>query len=213
MRFAQLILALFLLSCGGGDGGGSTPTSPTTPTTPTPVATSITISPSSLSLGAIGETATLTATVKDQSGATMSGASVSWATSAASVATVSSSGTVTSVADGSATITATFGSASETAAVTVAQAVANIELVYTELIFTSLGETHQLDYMVTDTNGTEISDATVTWTTSDSTIATVSSAGLVTAVADGTATVTATSGSATATSAITICAFRRRHTG
>jgi hypothetical protein len=51
----------------------------------------------------------------------MSGASVTWATSAASVATVSSSGLVTSVADGSATITATSGSASGTAEITVNQ--------------------------------------------------------------------------------------------
>jgi hypothetical protein len=58
--------------------------------------------------------------VKDANDSTMSGATVSWSTSAASVATVSSTGLVTSVADGTATITATSGSASGTAAVTVA---------------------------------------------------------------------------------------------
>ena len=111
-----LLFQLLLWSCGG----DSTPTAPTPTPTPTPVATSITVSPTSLSFISIGATQQLSATVRDQNGATMSGASVSWASSAASVATVSSSGAVTSVADGTATITATSGSASGTAAVTVA---------------------------------------------------------------------------------------------
>ena len=90
MRYIGLTAVLLLAACGD---GGTTPTSPpTTPTPPTPVATSITLSATSLSFSSLGETSQLTATVQDQNGATMSGASVTWATSAASVATVSSSG-------------------------------------------------------------------------------------------------------------------------
>jgi len=55
-----------------------------------------------------------------------------------------------------------------------------------------------------DAGGTAISGATVTWASSDTTIATVSSAGLVTAVSNGTDTITATSGSARATAEITV---------
>ena len=116
MRHFRLLAVLLLAACGG----DSTPTAPPTPTAPTPVATSITLSATSLSFSSIGATQQLTATVRDQNGATMSGASVSWATSATSIATVSSSGLVTSVAEGSATITASSGSATGTAAVTVA---------------------------------------------------------------------------------------------
>ena len=114
VAFSALLFSLLLGSCGGED----TPTAPAP--TPTPVATSITLSPTSLSFTSIGAPQQLSATVKDQSGATMGGASVSWATSATSIATVSSSGLVTSVAEGSATITASSGSATGTAAVTVA---------------------------------------------------------------------------------------------
>jgi len=93
-----------------------TPTEPT----PTPVATSITLSATSLSFALLGDTTQLAATVKDAAGTVMAGATVTWATSAAAVATVSATGLVTAVANGSATITATSGSASATASVSVA---------------------------------------------------------------------------------------------
>ena len=118
MRYIRLSVVLLLAACG--DGGSSPTTPPTPPTPPTPVATSVTVSPTSLSFTSIGVTQQLSATVKDQNGATMSGVTVSWSSSAASVVTVSSTGSVTSVAEGTATITATSGSASGTAAVTVA---------------------------------------------------------------------------------------------
>ena len=192
MRYIRLTAVLLLLACGD---GGTTPTTP--PTTPTPVATSITLSATSLSFASIGATQQLSATVKDQNGANMSGASVSWATSSASVATVSSSGLVTSVANGTATATATSGSANGTAAVTVAQTAASIVLSDTLLSFSAPGDTIRLTATVKDDNGHEMSDATVTWTTSDSTLATVTSDGLVTAVATGTVDITATSDSIT----------------
>src|SRR5688500_13590444 len=53
-----------------------------------------------------GETAQLQATVKDNSGATVTGVSVQWTTSNQSIATVNSGGLVTAVAEGTASITA-----------------------------------------------------------------------------------------------------------
>ena len=197
VELGALLFSLLLWSCGG----DSTPTAP--PPTPTPVATSITLSATSLSFSSLGETSQLSATVKDQNGATMSGASVTWSSSSASIATVSSTGLVTSVADGTATITATSGSLSATASVTVAQAAANLVLSDSILTFASLASTQQLTATVTDASGETISGATVTWTTSDAAVATVSDAGLVTSVAYGTATITATSGSLSATASVT----------
>jgi hypothetical protein len=134
----------------------------------------------------------------------MTGASVSWSTSDPSVATVSSAGLVTAATNGTATITGTSGSASATASATVAQVAASVELIHTELTFTSQGETHQLDFTVKDANDHVISAATVTWSSSDNTVATVSSEGLVTAGAIGTATITGTSGSASGTASVTV---------
>ena len=74
MRYIRLTAVLLLLACGD---GGTTPTSPPTPPSPpTPVATSITLSATSLSFSSLGATQQLTATVKDQNGATMSGTTV-----------------------------------------------------------------------------------------------------------------------------------------
>ena len=77
----RIILSIFvfgLVGCGGGE--GATPTSPTPPTQPAPVVTSITMSATSLTLDA-GQTAQLSATVKDQYGAVMTGKTVTWTSS------------------------------------------------------------------------------------------------------------------------------------
>jgi len=72
------------------------------------------------------------------------------------------------------------------------------------LSLTSPGDTTQLVATVKDTGGTTVSGATVTWSTSSTAIATVSSGGLVTSVGDGTATITATSGSINGTATATV---------
>lgn len=111
-------IAIAALSCGDG--------AVDPPPPPAPVATTVTVTPGSAALGALGETATFTAEVRDQNGRVMAGAAVAWTTSDASVAAVNASGQVTAAANGSATITATAGSVSGTAAVTVAQVVGSV---------------------------------------------------------------------------------------
>lgn len=72
-----------------------------------PDPSSISVRPSSVELGAAGNTAQLSATVYDASGAVIPGFPVSWASSNEAVATVNAAGLVTAVGDGQATITAT----------------------------------------------------------------------------------------------------------
>src|SRR5256885_8754560 len=81
-----------------------------------PVAT-VTVSPASASVPA-GQTAQLTATPKDASGNSLTGRTITWASSNTSVATVSSSGLVRGVVAGSATITATSETEGGASAVT-----------------------------------------------------------------------------------------------
>ena len=142
-------------------------------------AASVTLSPTSLSFASVDDTTTLVPTVKDANNNTMSGATVTWATSSSSVATVSSAGLVTAVANGSATITATSGSVNATATATVSQVAASVTLAPTSLSFASVDDTTTLVPTVKDANDNTMSGATVTWATSSSSVATVSSAGLV----------------------------------
>ncbi|HEX6534681.1 MAG TPA: Ig-like domain-containing protein [Gemmatimonadaceae bacterium] len=109
---AGCTLLLAALAACGGDSSG--------PGTPTPA--SITIQPVSGPLDAIGATTQLAATVKDQKGEPIAGATVSWHSASENVATVNASGLVTAVANGSSDITATAGSVEGHVSVTVAQA-------------------------------------------------------------------------------------------
>ena len=91
-----------------------------------PVAMSISISPAELSFTAIGQTASLVATVKDQNGAPMA-AMIEWMTTDESVASISSEGPVSSITitsvhgTGTATIVASSHPVAVSAAVTVVQ--------------------------------------------------------------------------------------------
>ncbi|MBQ7517305.1 MAG: Ig-like domain-containing protein [Bacteroidales bacterium] len=145
---------------------------------------SITLNKSSLELYA-GNSETLTATVDP------SDAVLSWSSSDKSVATVSSSGVVTGVSRGTATITlsATDGSGvSKTCEVEVKQFVTGISLNKTSL-FLLEGDSETLSATVTPDNA---NDKTLTWSSSNTSVATMDQAGKVTAVSEGTATITAT---------------------
>ena len=117
-RWAVPLTLLALLGAASCGDAGVEPASP-----PAPVPTTVLVNPGSATLAALGETARLSAEVRDQNGQVMAGAAVGWASSDASVAAVGASGLVTAAANGSATITATAGSVTGTAAVTVAQVV------------------------------------------------------------------------------------------
>lgn len=164
---------------------------------------SVTVTPSTSTL-TVGQTATLGATVRDAAGNVIAGASVTWASSATSVATVSASGVVTGVAPGTATITASSGGRSGTAAVTVNPAPAATVTVSPSTLSIQRYATSTLTAIVRDANGNVIAGAPITWTSTNTAVATVSSSGTVSAVAVGSATVRATSGSASGTSAVTV---------
>jgi formylglycine-generating enzyme required for sulfatase activity/alpha-tubulin suppressor-like RCC1 family protein len=67
-----------------------------------------------------------------------------------------------------------------------------------------IAQTQQLLATMKDATGTALGGRTVTWSSSDVSVATVSSVGSVTAIAPGTATITATSESKTGTAAVTV---------
>ena len=141
--------------------------------------TSVTINRSSLTLD-VGDTYTLSATVKPTNATNKT---VSWSSSNTSVVSVSSNGKVTAKGEGRATITATADGKKDTVTVKVNDD-GYIEFEESKVTL-DVGDTYRIDY---DTN----LSGKVSWSSSNTKVATVSSSGRITAKKEGTATITAT---------------------
>lgn len=154
-----------------------------------PPVTAISISPTTLTLSAIGATSQLTATT------TPSGGNVTWTSSNTSVATVSSSGLVTSVGYGSCTITATSGSVSASCSVAIVEATV-----------TSITATYTQSGTVYDTDSLDVleDDLVVIAYFDNDTSQTVTSYTLSGTLTVGTSTITVTYGGKTTTFTVTV---------
>ena len=160
--------------------------------------TSISLNRMTLSL-AQGETSNLTVTYKPSN--TTDSKTVQWTTTDSKVATVTN-GIVKAVGPGTATIKAKVGTKTATCVVTVTAPLQSISLNTTKLSLVQ-GKTSDLTVTYNPSNTTD--SKAVTWTTSNSKVATVSG-GTVKAVGAGTATITAKVGSKTATCIVTVTA-------
>ena len=170
--------------------------------TSVPVA-SVTVSPASATVVA-GQTVQLTATPKDVNGNPLTGRTITWSSSNTSVATVNASGLVSGVVAGSATITATSEGQSGTAAITVTSVPVAAVTVSPATASVQAGQAVQLTATPKDANGNPLAGRTITWSSSNTSVATVSSSGLVSGVVAGSATITATSEGQSGTSAVTV---------
>ena len=158
-RFVRaLVFVVAAVACGGGGDGGTPPVTVASVTITAPAAPPI--------FGALGRTVQFTAVAKDAGGATISNATITWASSNAAAASVNaSSGLVTAVANGSTSITASSGGHSSTAVVV------NVIQVPTQLViagapFTmgAIGSVRNLTATAQDSGGAAITTGAVTWT-------------------------------------------------
>src|SRR5438094_948403 len=172
--------------------------------TTVPVA-SVTVTPASGSLY-VGQTVQLTATPKDSAGNPLTGRVVTWSSDNTTIATVSTSGLVTGKGAGSATITAATGGKSGTSAMAVANVTIASVTVSPASASLLTGNTVQLTATPKDSAGNTLSGRSITWSSSATTVATVSSSGLVSGVTIGSATITAATGGKSGSSAITVTA-------
>ncbi len=167
--------------------------------------TGITLDKAAVSLEA-GKTASLKATVAP-SNATEKG--YTFSSSDTKIAEVSSSGVITAKAPGTATVTVRSKENNKTAVckVTVIQKVTGVEIsTMAETLYVDkygVGDTLMLSATVLPSNAT---NKTVRWSSSDESIAKVSSTGVVTAVGSGVAQITATTddGKKTAECSVTV---------
>jgi uncharacterized protein YjdB len=146
----------------------------------------------------------LTATTVDQSGATVTGRAVTWASLNPAIATVSSTGLVAGVADGTTTITATSEGVTGQVTITVSGSpVVATVTVSPAAPFMAIGTQQTLTATAKAGSGTTIGTAIFAWTSSNPAVATVDPAtGVVNVLAAGTATITATADGISGTAAL-----------
>lgn len=190
------LVLLGLSSCGGGGDSSSGPT---------PQVTSVIVSPGELTLLA-GESQQLSATPQDQAGNPLTGLSMVWSSSGETVATVSPSGMVTGVGAGFTTISAITEGKSGTATVSVTTPVvpvASLSVSPLELTFVQ-GGSQEFTAIPRDQSGRPLFERSITWTTSDPSVATVSESGIVSGLGVGSASITATSEGKSGTAEVSI---------
>ena len=152
---------------------------------------SITVDPPVVTLESLDATQQLSAIPMDSRGRPRVGRAITWTSSDDAVATVSATGLVRAVGDGSATITAASKGVTGTMSVTVAQATASLAIAPDSAALTAIGQTQPFTVTALDAGNYTVGNPAVTWSSSDSTVASVDAAGLVTAARTGTARITA----------------------
>src|SRR5204862_355488 len=152
----------------------------------------------------VGQKLQPTATPQDSIGGTLSGRTVMWASGDTRVPIVSPSGQVTGVAPGSAPITAMSEGKNSTATITVTIVPVASLAISPATATIRVGQTLQLAATPKDSAGGTLTGRMVTWTSSNTSVATVSGSGLVAGVTAGSATITATSEGKSSTAALTV---------
>ena len=193
---ATLSAVLWAYACGDGT---------TEPPAPDPLLpTTVTVSPAPATV-VEGATLQLTATATNAHGQVVTGAEFVWASGDTAVAVVDASGLVTGVAAGQVQVTATATEVTGRATLTVVAPVpTTIAVIPDTVVLTVVGQTAQLTAEVRDQAGGVMDGVQVAWSSGDTAVAVVDSAGLVAAVDGGAATVMAQAGEASGDALVTV---------
>jgi uncharacterized protein YjdB len=140
----------------------------------------------------VGAQTSATVTLRSAANQLLTGRPVAWSTSNPAVASVNAAGLVTALSSGSAVIAATSEGQSGAATLTVTGApVANVVVAGPGTL--SIGQTSSYSATLRDASGALLTDRSVSWLSSNTAVATVSTTGQVSAVAPGTTVISATS--------------------
>lgn len=166
---------------------------------------SVRISPATASV-TVGTSTQLSAQALDANGSALVGRTIAWSTSTPSVISVAANGQVVGVSRGSGIVTASVEGVSATATVTVSDTrVASLQLSPGSLSLV-VGNSATLVAQPRDASGNLLTGRTVAWSSSAPGVASVSSAGVVSAVSPGAAVVTATVDGQVAIANVTVSA-------
>ena len=166
----------------------------------------VTVTPPADTLVALGDTVRLTAEATDANGHGVVGVmEFEWSSNDTLVAQVDDSGLVESRAEGEAAVTATASEVTGGAELTVVSPLPTTIAVSPDTVrFTALGQTVQVTTEVREQAGRVMSEAVVSWSSADTLVVVVDSAGLVTSVGEGITTVTAAAGDVSGSIAVTV---------
>jgi Bacterial Ig-like domain (group 2) len=170
----------------------------------TPTLTSIQVTPFSPTLS-IGQSASLAAIGNYSDGSTQNLTnSVTWSSASPTIASVNSSGQATAVGHGTTTITATSGTISGSTPLTVEGTLNSIQVTPASDSILA-GTAQQFTATGTFTDGTtENLTNSVSWSSSNTGIATIGASGMATGITAGSATITATSGGVTGSTSLAV---------
>lgn len=177
--------AIVVASCGGSDSGGIT--------VPDPVVATVEVTAPVTTLSA-PQKVQLTAVARTSDNAVVQG-TVTWASSNTAAVTVNASGEATAVAVGTATITASRGGKSGSVALTVIPTGGTVVTVNVTLsdAALSIGDLGQATVALRDANNATVAlgNRSLTWSSANTSVATVSSAGVITTAGIGSAQIRA----------------------
>ena len=167
-----------------------------------PVKSVVVTAPSSLLLGA---SAPGSAQTLDSNGVVLTGRPVTWSSRNPSVVTVSATGVLTAVGAGTAIVDATSGTATGSATITVFGPLKTIAVNLPLSTLHMLSST-QATATFADAAGNVLTGYIAAWTSSNTTVASVTSSGLVTVNNIGTTVITATAGGKSGSATLTAIA-------
>jgi len=190
LAFLSLCTLAFVMACSGDSSGP-------------PAVASVDVAAPGSDLQ-VGGTLQLTATARDAKGTTLTGRTIAWTSASSAIATVSSGGVVTGVAVGSAVITATIEGKSGSQTVTVVPPpVASVSVTVASGSL-QVGQTTQATAVTRDANNNVVTGRTISWSSTNPQIASVSTSGVVTALTAGSTTIIATSESKSGSAQVTV---------
>jgi hypothetical protein len=193
-RLATLLILATAAACGDGPTGTERPPVQQPGEQQPPAVALVEIEPGSLQLPVEG-TRALSVKLRAQSGAVLTGRTVTWSSSDPTVVRVDENGNITALREGTAVIMATSESKQGQATIQVIlPAPAPVaQVVVTGGAGIEPGESRVLEVQLRAADGTILHGRTVTWSSSDSAVVRTFANGYVLGLRGGTATITATS--------------------
>lgn len=201
------LLLVFVAGCGS-SAGPAGPPDPVVPVAPQPVLTVITVQMDATEIAA-GQTLVASIAARDDRGRPMTVGQVAWTSSDPAIARIGSDGVILGLDAGTVIIRAVVGEVAAERSLTIGPlppgpvAVATVAIAPVAITM-PVGETHTLQASLTDFAGRSLVGRDVTWSSSNDTIAVVSSDGTVTARTTGIVLIEAISETRRGTAQVTV---------